>query len=341
MEHVAIDLGGRESQICVRSSDGAIVEEKRVRTRDLPKYLGGRPRSRVIVETCAESFHVADAAIGLGHEVRVVPATLVVALGVGSRKTKNDQRDSRLLSEASCRIDLPSVHVPSHESRARKTTLAMHETLVSSRTMMVNAVRGWLRQSAVRIATGAVESFPERVRAALEGEVPAACVHRLLAMLEQLTVQIRDAERELERVAKADSLCRRLMSMPGVGPMTALGYVSTLDKIERFADAHKVAAYLGLVPGEKSSSDHQQRLSITKAGSSRLRWLLVQAAWSARRHAPAHPMVKWSLEVEKRRGKRMAIVALARKMAGVLYALWRDGTVYNPNLGAKSIPLLP
>ena len=222
MEHVAIDLGGRESQICVRASDGTIVEEKRVPTRDLPKYLGGRPRSRVVVETCAESFCVADAALALGHEIRVVPATLVPALGVGSRKTKNDRRDSRLLSEASCRIDLPSVHVPSHESRARKSMLAMHQTLVSSRTMMVNAVRGWMRTQAIQIGTGAVESFPARVRAALEGELPVACVERLLTTIEELTKQVRDAERELDRAAKADPLCRRLMSMPGVGPMTAL-----------------------------------------------------------------------------------------------------------------------
>jgi len=123
MEHVAIDLAGRESQICVRSADGAIVHETRCQTRDLPKFLKTREPSRVVVETCAESFMVADAALASGHEVRVVPATLVPALGVGSRKTKNDRRDCQLLSEASCRIDLPSVHIPSAQSRDRKTML--------------------------------------------------------------------------------------------------------------------------------------------------------------------------------------------------------------------------
>src|SRR5438046_1402861 len=115
MEHLAIDLGGRESQICVRRSDGTIVEERRVATAALARYLGKRPPSRVIVETCTEAFSVADAALSLGHEVRVVPATLVGALGVGQRGIKNDQRDARMLSEASCRIDLPSVHVPSKQ----------------------------------------------------------------------------------------------------------------------------------------------------------------------------------------------------------------------------------
>ena len=86
MEHLAIDLGGKESQICVRSSDGEIVEERRCRTAMLPAYLATRPRSRVVVETCSEAFGIADAALGIGHEVRVAPGTLVRSLGVGARR---------------------------------------------------------------------------------------------------------------------------------------------------------------------------------------------------------------------------------------------------------------
>ena len=121
MEHIAIDLGGRESQICVRAADGAVVDERRCPTKGLKKYLDARPKSRVIVETCSEAFGVADVALAGGHEVRVVPATLVRALGVGSRGTKTDRRDAQILSEVSCRIELPSVHVPAQESRRRKS----------------------------------------------------------------------------------------------------------------------------------------------------------------------------------------------------------------------------
>ena len=338
MEHLAIDLGGRESQICIRSAEGTIVHETRCRTRDLPKFLKTRATSRVVVETCAEAFHVADVALALGHQVRVVPATLVPALGVGSRKTKNDRRDSQLLSEASCRINLPSVHVPSAQSRDRKTMLSMRDALVSSRTAMINAVRGWMRAQAVRCDSGAVETFPKRVLHALVGEVPPPHIERVLATIDVLTEQIHGSELELEQAAKADPTCRLLMSMPGVGPMTSIAFVASLDLIDRFPTAHKVEAYLGLVPGEHSSSDRQQRLSITKAGSTKTRWLLVQAAWCARRSrsAAAHPMVAWSKEVEKRRGKRMAVVALARKMAGILFAMWRDKVVYNPTAAAKA-----
>lgn len=336
MEHIAIDLGGRESQICVRSAEGTILNERRVRTRDLPKFLATKEHSRVIVETCSESLVVADAALACGHEVRVVPATLAPMLGVGARRTKTDRRDSRALSEASCRLDLPSVHIPARQSRDRKTMLSMHEVLVTCRTAMINAVRGWMRTQLVQCRSGAAETFTARMRQALAGEVPASHLERVLASIDALSEQIHQSELELSRMAKKDEACRRLMSMPGVGPMTALAFVATVDDVGRFPDAHKLESYLGLVPGEHSSSDRQQRLSITKAGSRRTRWLLVQAAWSARRTAPKSPMVMWSLEVEKRRGKRMALVALARKIAGILFAMWRDSKSYDPTRGAHT-----
>src|ERR1700721_4362304 len=109
MEHIAIDLGGRESQVCVRNEDGKILQEGKHPTGELEKIFEGRTRSRVIVETSAEAFKVADAALRQGYEVRVVPATLVKSLGVGARRTKTDQRDAQALSQVSCRIDLPSV----------------------------------------------------------------------------------------------------------------------------------------------------------------------------------------------------------------------------------------
>jgi transposase len=130
-------------------------------------------------------------------------------------------------------------------------------------------------------------------------------------------------------------VCRRLMTVPGVGPVTSVRFMSTLDCVERFSSAHHVQAYLGLTPGERSSGDRQQRTGITKAGPPPMRWTLVQSAWCMRRIRRNDPMVLWSLDIEKRRGKRVATTALARKIAGVLYAIWRDGAVYDPTRGAK------
>jgi transposase len=334
MEHLAIDLGGRESQICVRNESEEILEERRVPTRALKRYLKKRPKSRVIVETCAESFYIAEQALELGHEVRVVPATLVRSLGVGARGIKTDQRDARVLSEVSCRVDLPSVHMPSKEALELKAVNGLREILVGCRTKLINSVRGWMRGRAIRIRSGASKTFSARARAHFEnaGETMPTYVERQIVAIEAVNEQVASADRDIKEIAEGNKLCQRLMTVPGVGPVTSLRFVAAIDDVGRFPNAHAVESYIGLTPGEHSSSDKKRRTSITKAGAPKLRWALVQAAWAARRCRAkgVDPMVHWSLQVEARRGKMIAVVALARKIAGVLYALWRDGTTYKP-----------
>lgn len=333
MQHVAIDLGGTESQICVRSADGTILLERRVATARLEAYLRGQPTSRVVLETCAEAFRIADAAASHGHEVRVVPATLVRSLGVGARRIKTDRRDAQVLSEVSCRIDLPSVHVPTDLARERRSMCGMREELVSSRTALINCVRGWARTQLLQIRTGDVMTFPKRVRdAALRtGRGLPEHVERLLLMIEASNEQVARADKDLEELAEQDPVCRQLMSVPGVGPVTSLRFVAALDDRSRFPSAHAVQAFLGLTPGERSSSQHQQRTGITKAGPAPVRRALVQAAWNLRRLRPLDPISLWAAQIELRRGKLIATVAVARKLAGILYALWRDGSTYEPN----------
>lgn len=322
MEHVAIDWGARESQICVRSPAGEIVDSRRLRTAKLGEYLARRPPSRVIVEASTQAFAIADQARALGHEIRVVPSTLAPALGVGARRTKNDRRDAETLSSASCRIDLPSVHIPSAESRERKAIISSRAALVRSRTLLVNAVRGWLRSDG-RSVTATPEGFPARVRIVLQ-TVPDHIEHVLVA-LDTLNAQIKKADHEIRSIARSDEVCRRLMTAPGIGPITAVLYQATVDELCRFKSAHFVESYLGLVPGEHSSGDAQHRIGITKAGPPLLRALLVQAAWAARRCRKVPSMVTWADELARRRGKHVAVVALARKLAGILFAMWRDG----------------
>lgn len=332
MDHVAIDLGGRESQICVRSSDGKVLEEKRLPTAKLGAWLGKRDKSRVIMETCAESFAVADQGRAAGHEVRVVPATLVKTLGVGARKLKTDRRDAQVLSEVSCRIELPGVHIPSTQARQSKSVCGMRETLVESRTKHINAVRGWLRTQLIRLRSGTSATFAQRVRAhvASKGQNVPLHVELVLESIEQLSAHIARADEAVAELAQNDARCQRLMTVPGVGPVTAVRFVAALDELGRFPSAHHVESYLGLVPGQDSSSDTVRHTSITKAGSSAVRRVLVQACWSMRHCRSQDPLVRWSQDVEQRRGKRVAIVAMARKLAGILFALLRDGTSYVP-----------
>ena len=329
MDHVAIDLGGRESQICVRRPDGTVVEQRRVRTGELPTYLQGRATSRVIVETCSEAFWVADVAQAAGHQVRVVPATLAPTLGIGARRIKTDRRDAQVLSEVSCRIDLPSVHVPRAAARAAKTLCGMRDGLVRSRTLLLNTVRGWLRTQGRRLASGSVLTFGTRVRATM-GETLPGYVDRQLEMIEHLHAAIADADREVRTLAEGDPVARRLMTVPGVGPVTAVRFIAAIDDRTRFTGAHAVESYVGLVAGQDSSGNRTRHLGITKAGSPALRWCLVQAAHCAKRTVPAGPLRDWVEAVEHRRGRQVAVVALARKWTGILFALWRDDTVYDP-----------
>lgn len=335
MEHVAIDLGSRESQVCVRSTDGEILEERRIGTGSLGKYLAGRSPSRVVVEACAEAFSVADAATAAGHEIVVVPATLARALGVGERGIKNDRRDGRNLSEASCRMSkLPKVHVPKQESRDRKAMCGMREGLVQARTKLVNTVRGWTRPQGLGVVrSGAPSTFSARVTEHVRGRgrtIPKY-VETVLKAIEELTVQIEEADRLVNETATADATCRLLMTAPGVGPTTAVRFAAAIDVVERFPNAHRLESYLGLTPGEDSSSQRKRKTGLTKAGPSKLRWVLVQAAWSARRYYKDDPIVQWSKAVEERRGKKVAVMALARRLAGVLYGMWRNGTPYDKN----------
>ena len=159
MQHIAVDLGKRESQVCVRSGDGAILHESRIPTSSLARFFKKQPHSRVILETCAEAFCVTDQALAQEHEVRVVPATLVKTLGVGARRVKTDVRDARVLSEVSTRIDLPSVHVPSDVARERRTICGMREQLIGACVSLINCVRGWARGQLIKIRSGETITF--------------------------------------------------------------------------------------------------------------------------------------------------------------------------------------
>ena len=339
MDHIGIDLGGRESQVCVRNSAGAIVEEARRPTRELGAWLATRPASRVILETCTEAFRLAGIAGQHGHEVRVVAATLVRSLGVGQRGLKNDVRDARTLSEASCRIDLPSVHIPTVASQEVKAICVSREALVRMRTLLVNRVRSYVRSRMGRPVRATPDTLPGKVRQALvvDPEGLPAHLERILVILEALREQIAQADRELKALAQADVRMRRLMTVPGVGPVTSARFVAALDDVDRFPNASSVASYLGLIPGENTTGFRAKRTRLTRAGSPQVRWALGQAAWSLYLHRPRDPMVQWAKQVAARRGSQIAIMALARKLAHVLYALWKHGTNYDPVRGAQPV----
>jgi transposase len=339
MEHIGIDLGSKESQICVRSTSGEVLLERRCRTERVGAFLSGRPPGRVIVETCTEAFRVAAAAQRAGHEVSVVAATLVRSLGVGQRGLKNDVRDARVLSEASCRMELPSVHIPTVIAQEVKAICVSREALIKTRTQLIGRVRGYVRARLGRVLRATPESLPKRVRAALledPGGLPAH-LERVLLALETISTQIAEADTELRDLAEADARMSRLMTVPGVGPVTAARFVAAIDRIERFRDAASVASYLGLVPGEHTTGFRTKRTCLTRAGAPQVRWALGQAVWSLYIRRKTDPMVQWAKRIAERRGAHVAIMALARKLSHVLYAMWKHETTYDPRRAARPV----
>jgi transposase len=177
------------------------------------------------------------------------------------------------------------------------------------------------------------------VRQTLLADVEGLPAHleRVLVVLETLREQIAAADAELKAVAAEDTRMRRLMTVPGVGPVTSVRFVAALDDVDRFPNAASVASYLGLIPGEKTTGFRTRRTKITRAGAPQVRWALGQAAWSLYRHRPNDPMVQWAKQIATRRGALVAITALARKIAHVLYALWKHETTYDPARGARQL----
>jgi transposase len=336
VHHIAIDLGSKHSQICVRAATGAIVDERRISTERIGTFLQHAPRpARVIIETCTEAFQVADVARELCLEVRVVPATMVKTLGVGSRGVKTDRRDAQILSEVSTRIDLPSVHIPTAASRELKSRLKARDALIASRTQLINSVRAYLRARRVRVRGGA-KGFGRKVQDTA-AELPDFVQAELdcLSVIHQQTLEL---DKQLAAMAKQNETARRLMTIPGIGPVCAMSFLAIIDDVSRFKDAHALQSYLGVTPGESSSSERQHRTGITKAGPPSLRRYLTQAAWSIRLRSKYDPMALWAEKIALRRGTAKANIALVRKLAGVMFAVWRSGSVYNAAASTRALP---
>ena len=151
----------------------------------------------------------------------------------------------------------------------------------------------------------------------------------LQRMLETLTMEIAGVDAQLTTHAKADPIVARLQSVPGVGPVVALTFRAFVDDIGRFAHAGQVSAAIGLVPREASSAERRHRGHITKAGPRELRSLLVQAGWACWRSKASGTLRAWVARLASRRGKRVAVVALARRLSRILFAVWRDQSVFH------------
>ena len=333
MDHIGMDLGKKESQIAVITETGELVEQ-RIRTERvrLQEVFGARTRAKILIEAGTESEWVARCLEEPGHEVIVGDPNYAPMYSQRDRRVKTDRRDALALAEA-CKLGAyRPAHRTSDEKRHMRAILAVRDGLVRTRTRWIGLVRPLLRREGIRVRNGNVETFVRRVEELALPTHLCSEIAPLLHLFGPLNEQIKVLDDQLATMVRGDEVAKRLTTVPGVGPVTAVSYISTLDQVERFPSAHKVESYLGLVPAEWSSSEIEHKGHITKQGNSRTRWLLVEAAWCilGRRKQPATaPLREWADRIAVRRGSRIAAVALARKLAGILYAIWRDGTAYD------------
>lgn len=250
----------------------------------MTQYFKDRPPAKILIEASTISEWVARLLEGLGHEVVVADPNFAPMYAQRSRRVKTDKRDALALAEA-CKLGAyRPAHRTSDEQRHVRALLTVRDSLVRARARLMTLAQAILSREGFRVPTGSSGCFGERVeRLGLPPQL-AAAIEPLLAMLVPLNEQIGLLDEKLDALGRKDERVKRLMTMPEIGPVTAVAFVATLDEAQRFRGAHQVEAYLGLVPREWSSSEVQRRGHITKAGNSRMRWLLVEAAWRVATH---------------------------------------------------------
>jgi transposase len=331
VSHVGIDLHKTQSQICVLLEDGR-RHQQRIATRPdrFRAVLGAHRGSPVLLEASTESEWVARCLEEDGHTVIVADPNYAPMYGGCRRRTKTDQRDALALAEA-CRNGIfHRVHRVSEPNRQLRMDLTVREALVRQRTSHLALVQSLARAEGYRIRSGDSRTFERRVSDAGVSGTLMVRIGPLLAMVRALTAELAGVDAHLVREAAEHTTVRLLRSVPGIGPITALAYLVAIDDPHRFASGAEVASYLGLVPREWSSAERRFLGHIHKAGSTRTRWLLVEAAWRVMqgRTPGGEALREWTTRIAGRRGRFIAVVALARRLAVILHAVWRSETAY-------------
>jgi transposase len=290
----------------------------------------------VALEACGASHHWGRRLAALGHEVRLIPPQYVKPF---VKRAKNDRNDAEAISEAASRPGMATVAVKSAERQAEAMVLAMRETLVKQRTQWVNTIRGHAAEFGVIAGRGIgrVDEVLERVMA--DASIPPAAQEMLrfaAAEVAHLDGRIAELERRMQQQHKANPMSQMLAKVPGIGPIGALSLALTVDA-ERFQSGRHFAAWLGLVPKQHSTGGRQQLGSISKAGNERLRQLLVVGAMSVIRFAKpgSKSASAWLLQLLERKPRKLAAVALANKMARILWAMMTSGEAYRPQAVAS------
>jgi len=334
--YVGIDLGDKKSNYCFLDAKGNIFAEGALATiqTELSELFSSIPECRIAIEAGTHSPWVSALLESHGHEVIVANPRKVESIHKNRRK--NDKVDARTLARL-VRADPELLYPIRHrgiEARLDLVLLRSREGLVAARTKLINCVRGQVKSVGGRLPSCSAESFPHTVADKLPDSVKNA-LWPLVLQIEEMTKSIRAYDAEVIRMGKQkypETEC--LQQVRGVGPITSLTYILTLEKPERFTKSRDVGCYLGLVPRQDESGETSKQLRITKTGDRMLRKLLVGCAqYIVGPFGEDCDLQRFGLKLAERGGKnakKRAVVAVARKLAVLLHRLWLTGEEYQP-----------
>ena len=323
---------GIDTSKAVFTVHGIDAQERAVLRRNLSRaafeaFFAKLPATEVALEACSGSYHWARVLGAMGHRVRLIPAQYVKPF---VKRGKNDRNDAEAICEAAGRPGMASVPVKTAERQADAMIVSVRDLLVRQHTQLINALRGHATEFGVVAAKGAsnVEALMQHVMSP-EAQIPEAAQRMLAVLAGQLTqvdAEIAALDKQMREAAMADPVARRLMKVPSIGPVGALTLSLTVDAAQ-FEDGRHFASWLGLVPKERSTGGKQRLGGISKAGNERLRQLLVVGALAVIRHAKpgSKSASAWLLRLLERRPRKLAAVALANKVARVVWAMMARG----------------
>jgi len=336
MEYFAgLDVSMEETHVCVVDRDGSIVLE--AKSASLPEeiratLMKGPPCKLVVFETGRMAPMLHHGLEALGVPVACIESRHAHQALRSMATHKTDKNDARGLAHLARTGFFKSVHVKSLGAHAIRALIGARKKLVGQRVTLENQVRGLAIAFGVRLPRGLSSAFVDEVVRMSEDVVGLSSAMRgLIAARGAVLAAIAAIDGDMKRLARASDACRRLMTIPGVGQLTALAFVAAVDDPTRFKRSRDVGAYLGLVPRRYQSGEVDYVGRISKCGDRRVRTLLYEAAnVMLTRYKGALKLKDWALAIGKRSTMRTARIALARRLAIIMHAMLRNGGEFSP-----------
>ena len=339
---IGLDLGDRQTQVCVLDGTGEVIREFRMATTPagLERGLGRYTAARVVLEVGTHSPWVSHWLEARGHETIVAnPRSLRSITHSDNKSDRSDAQQLARLGRVDPRLLRPIRH-RSRETQLHRALLSSRDGLVRARVQLVNQARGLVKPLGLRLPKCTTDGFARRVREqGLSQAFPG--MQTLVEMIDQLTQHIRVLDRQIEEVGQTHYRETALLrQVSGVGSLTALAFVLTIEDPDRFARSRSVGAYLGLRTRRRQSGAQDPMLRITKAGDAYLRRLLIQSShYILGPFGPDCDLRRFGMRLIARGGRaahKKACVAVARKLAVLLHHLWQTAEVYEPLRNAKA-----